>query len=150
MTKLRLYGCTFLLLLLLGCLNGFSQYQLKVICIDRDSVFDQKNLGLQSSFKNKDACVEYIYKIPALLHAKGLATASIDTISFDSLQANVHLYIGDTYKWGHINTKPDDAFLLNASGWNEKKISNKQINFQDVQHAQQQMLDYLENNGYPF
>jgi len=131
-------------------LNGFSQYQLKIICIDRDSIFDQKNLGLQSNFKNKDACIEYVYRIPFLLQAKGFATASVDTIRFDSLQAQVHLYIGDTYKWGHINTKTDDAFILNASGWNEKKISNKLINFQEIQHAQQQMLNYLENNGYPF
>jgi len=98
MTKLRLYGFT-LLLLLLGWLNSYSQYQLKISCIDRDSVFDQKNMGLQSNFKNKDACIEYIYKIPSLLQAKGFATASIDTISIDSVQANVRLYIGDTYKW---------------------------------------------------
>jgi len=150
MTKLRLYGCTVLLLLLFGCLNGFSQYQLKVICIDRDSVFDQKNMGLQSNFKNKDACIEYIYKIPSLLQSKGFATASIDTIRVDSLEADVHLYIGDTYKWGHILTKPDDAIILYASGWNEKKISNKLLNFQEIQHAQQQILNYLENNGYPF
>jgi outer membrane protein assembly factor BamA len=150
MTKLRLYGCTVLLLLLFSCLNGLSQYQLKVICIDRDSVFDQKNIGLQSNFKNRDACIEYIYKIPSLLQSKGFATASIDTMRVDSLEADIRLYIGDTYKWGHILTKPNDAIILNASGWNEKKISDKLLNFQEIQHAQQQLLNYLENNGYPF
>jgi len=107
-------------------------------------------MGLQSNFKNKDACIEYIYKIPSLLQAKGFATASIDTISIDSVQANVRLYIGDTYKWGHIRTTPEDAAILNSSGWNEKKISNKLLNFHEVQVAQQQMLNYMENNGYPF
>ena len=150
MTKLRLYHFTLLLLLLISCLDVFSQYRLQVVCVDKDSIFDQRNLGLQSAFKNRDGCVEYIYKIPSLLESKGFATASIDSIQYDSLQAIVHLYIGDMYKWAHINSKRDDATILNASGWNEKKISNKSVNFQEVQHAQQQILDYLENNGYPF
>ncbi|MBS1599727.1 MAG: BamA/TamA family outer membrane protein [Bacteroidetes bacterium] len=149
MTKLRLYGFT-LVLLLLSCVCGFSQYKLKVICVDRDSVFDQKNIGLQSDFKTKDACIEYIYKIPSMIRAKGFATASIDSIHVDSLQADVRLYIGDTYRWGHISTKPEDAMILNNSGWNEKKISNKLLNFAEIQNVQQQMLNYMENNGYPF
>jgi len=149
MTKLRLYGFT-LLLLMTGWLNSFSQYGLKVICVDKDSIFDQKNLGLQSVFKNRDACIEYIYKIPSFLEAKGFAAASVDSIQYDSTRALVHLYIGDIYKWARINTKSDDAFILNASGWNDKKISHRQVNFEEIQHAQQQILDYLENNGYPF
>ena len=60
MTKLGLYGCTLLLLILLY-LPGYSQYQLRVVCVDRDSVFNQKNLGLQTAFKNRDACAAYIY-----------------------------------------------------------------------------------------
>jgi len=149
MTKLRLYGFT-LLLLMTGWLNSFSQYGLKVICVDKDSIFDQKNLGLQSVFKNRDACIEYIYKIPSFLEAKGFAAASVDSIQYDSTRALVHLYIGDIYKWARINTKSDDAFILNASGWNDKKISHRQVNFEEIQRAQQQILDYLENNGYPF
>ena len=150
MTKLRLYRLTPLILLLLGPLIGLSQYQLKVVCVDKDSVFDQKNIGLESNFKNQDACIEYIYKIPSLLQAKGFATASVDSIHIDSLKADVRLYIGDTYKWGHIHVKPEDQSIINASGWNEKKISGRFLNFQSVQNAQQQVLNYMENNGYPF
>ncbi len=149
MTKLRLYVLT-ILLLLTGCQYAFSQYSLKVICVDKDSVFDQKNLGLQSAFKNRDACIEYIYKIPSLMQSKGFTTASVDSIRYDSLQALVHLYIGDTYRWAHIKSKKEDAIILNASGWDEKKIFDKPVDFQQIQQWQQKILDYLENNGYPF
>ncbi|HTS42828.1 MAG TPA: POTRA domain-containing protein [Puia sp.] len=150
MTKLGLYGGTFLILLLISCLHGFSQYHLKVICIDKDSIFSQKNLGLQSVFRDKDACIEYIYKIPSLLQTKGFSTASVDSIRIDSMQALVNLYIGDVYHWAHINTKKEDAVILNATGWNDKKISNRSVDFQQIQQEEQQILDYLENNGYPF
>src|ERR1043166_4271016 len=108
MTKLRLYRLTPLILLLLGPLIGLSQYQLKGVCVDKDSVFDQKNIGLQSNFKNQEDWIEYIYKIPSLLQSKGFATAAVDSIHIDSLQADVRLYIGDTYKWGHIHVRPED------------------------------------------
>ena len=150
MTKLRLYSCTLLLLLLMGCLNVFSQYQLKVICIDKDSLFNQENLGLQSSFKNRAVCTQYIYELPLLLQKKGFATASIDSIRYDSTEAFVHLYMGDTLKWTRLITKKNDAVILNAIGWNDKFVSNQPINFEQVQNVQQRILDYLENNGYPF
>jgi outer membrane protein assembly factor BamA len=149
MTKLGLYGCTFLFLMTMG-LSGFSQYQLTVICADGDSVFNQQNLGLQTSFKNKGACIDYIYHIPSLLQAKGFATASIDSIRYDSLQAFIKLYIGEVYRWGHIQTRKTDQNILLGSGWDDHKISGKLLNFQQMQKAQQQILDYLENNGYPF
>src|ERR1700730_12904260 len=141
MTKLRLYRCTFLLLLLMGCLNAFSQYQLKIICIDRDSLFNQENLGLQSSFKNRAVCTQYIYELPVLIQKKGFATASIDSIRYDSAVAFVHLYLGDTLKWSHLITKKNDAVILNAVGWDDKNFSNQPINFQQVQNVQQRVLD---------
>jgi len=149
MTKLGLYGCTLLLLILLY-LPGYSQYQLRVVCVDRDSVFNQKNLGLQTAFKNRDACAAYIYQIPAMLQARGFATASVDSVHYDSLHAIINLYIGDVYKWGHISTRREDETVLAASGWNDLKMTGKLLNFQQLQKGQQQVLDYLENNGYPF
>ncbi|HTQ29230.1 MAG TPA: hypothetical protein VMI35_13925 [Puia sp.] len=149
MTKLGLYAAACVWLTLVG-LSGYSQYRLKVVCVDRDSVFNQKNLGLQEAFKNRDACTEYIYRMPSILQAKGFAAASIDSIRFDSIQAVVNLYVGDVYKWGHIHTRKADENILAASGWNDLKLTGRLFNFQQIQKAQQQILDYMENNGYPF
>lgn len=131
-------------------MNGFSQYKLNIVCVNPDSAFSQKNLKLQSSFKNREACTEYIYELPELLHSKGFENTSIDSIRFDSTQAFIQLYIGEALTWSHIHTKKEDAVILNAVGWNEKKIGGKPVDFTRVQRTQQQILDYLENNGYPF
>src|ERR1700730_13378150 len=108
MAKIRLYGCIFLVLLLLNCINGFSQYHLKIICVDKDSLFTQKNLGLLSSFKNMGSCMEYINQLPASMEAKGFATVSLDSIRYDSLEAIVRLFLGDQFKWSHIHTQQTD------------------------------------------
>ncbi len=150
MAKLRLYDCILLLLLLLGCVNGFSQYHLKIVCIDKDSLFTQKNLGLVSSFKSMASCAEYINQLPAYLEAKGFATVSLDSIRYDSSEAFVRLYLGDEFKWSHIHTLQTDATLLSGVGWDEKKYLAKPLNFRQIQYTQQLILEWLENNGYPF
>jgi outer membrane protein assembly factor BamA len=150
MAKLRLYGCTFFLLLILSSGSGFSQYRLKVICIDRDSLFTQENLNLTASFRNQTSCLQYIIQLPVLLQTRGFAGASIDSIRFDSLQARVQLYLGDSFTWAHIHTRRADAPVLNGIGWIQKNFEEKPFNFRQFQQAQQKMLDWLENNGYPF
>ncbi len=150
MTKLRLYRCITILTLLLAAGNGYSQYRLKIFPVDKDSVFLMKNMALQTSFKNKASCIEYLYGLPSVLQAKGYITASIDSIYSDSVQTAVQLYIGGTFKWAHINTKYIDPEILFNSNWNEKNFSNKPLNFVQFQNSQQQVLNYLENNGYPF
>jgi outer membrane protein assembly factor BamA len=148
MTKLRLYVCT--ALLLTSCINGYSQYHLTVSLVDKDSLFNQKNLGLSAEFKDRVACAEYVYRIPALLQSKGFTAASLDSMHYDSTRAFIRLYLGDMFKVSHINTSKADGVILNSSGWNDKKFSGKSLNFHSVELAQQQVLNYLENNGYPF
>src|ERR1035437_6497280 len=149
MTKLRLYDCTLFLLLALSCQTGFSQYQLKVNCVDRDSLFNQQNLNLTASFRNRTSCLQYIDQIPALLQSRGFAGASLDSISYDSAQARVRLYLGEAFSWAHIKTRSADAAILSGIGWNEKKYDEKPLNFHQFQLEQQRLLDWLENNGYP-
>jgi len=148
MTKLRLYGCT--AFLLMACLHGLSQYKLTISLVDRDSLFTQSNLGLSGNFKDRTSCTAYIYKIPSLLQTKGFSTVSIDSTHYDSLSAFIRLYLGQTFKVNNIHTKRDDLVILNGSGWNDRKLTGKPLNFQQLQDAQQDLLNYLENNGYPF
>jgi outer membrane protein assembly factor BamA len=150
MTKLGLYTVTVLWFVLWGGQVAFAQYPLHVRCVDRDSVFDQKNLGLQRVFLNRGSCMDYVNNLPALLQAKGFATASVDSVHSDSLGAFVQLFIGDVYTWGHIFTSRLDAPILSASGWADRRLPAHPFNYAQLQSAEQQILNYLENNGYPF
>jgi outer membrane protein assembly factor BamA len=94
--------------------------------------------------------MEYVNQLPASLEAKGFATVSLDSIRYDSSEAFVRLYLGDVFKWSHILTLPSDATLLSGIGWDEKKYLAKPLNFPQIQRNQQLIMEWLENNGYPF
>ena len=147
MTKLRGYGI--IAFMLLSHLQGWSQYHLQILPVDKDSGFVKK-LNLTTTFKSREACAEYLISIPALLQAKGFVTASLDSIRYDSSKAIVRLYTGNPYRWAQINTKSVDPGLLSAVAWNERSFSHRPMDFGQFRARQQLMLDYLEDNGYPF
>ena len=130
--------------------HGYAQYQLKIVPVDKDSAFIRKTLTLQTSFKNRSACIQYIYDLPAVLQAKGYITASVDSVHSDSVESSLQLYVGDVFTWAHINTSHTDQQILANANWNDRNFSGKPLDFVQFQHSQQLLLNYLEDNGYPF
>src|SRR5262245_16575621 len=104
---------------------GQASYHLSATCIDKDPDFLKNEIGLQTEFPARASCVQYVNKLPALLQSKGFVTASIDSVFFDSSSAKLVLYLGQRYKWAHIQTSAADPQVLAASGWHEKMFSNK-------------------------
>jgi len=152
MAKVDVYGHKRMMLLLaLICLLPLSmlgQYRLIIRPVDKDSVFVQQNLKLQPSFRNMDFCREYVSGLPNLLRTKGYAAASVDSVHFDSTFAIVSLYVGEGFRLVNLNTDSVDKKLLDAVALFKK--GERPLNFHQVQTMQEKMLDYLENNGYPF
>lgn len=109
-----------------------------------------QSLNLQTSFANKQLCTNYIFKLPAILTAKGYPTASVDSIFYDSISTHINLYLGEQYKWIEINTDSVDKKVVNETGWNNRLFDNNKINFFRLQNQQQKILNYYETRGYPF
>jgi outer membrane protein assembly factor BamA len=149
MAKLRLYGCT-VLLLLSSCPQVHAQYTLRVSLQSPDSILSAAALSIPASFKNRQDCTDYVYKLTGLLQDRGFASASVDNVHFDSASAFMQLYIGDRFAWSSIKARPEDAELLRAAGWNSKKFKGKPARLDKVNEEELLLLNYLENNGYPF
>jgi outer membrane protein assembly factor BamA len=135
--------------LFIAC-SGWAQYPLHIQSADKDSLFIHKELGLTTSFKNKDACTEYIFTIPALLQNKGYLTASVDSVVAEATGTTIRLYVGESYRWTRIDVGGVDPALLSAVAWSDRTFSHHLVDFRQYQARQQQLLDYLEDNGYPF
>lgn len=125
------------------------QYNLKITPVDRDTSV-VRTLALTTSFKTRAACLDYINLLPFNLRKKGYITASVDSSFMDSTGGSIQLYLGELYRWAHVKTDSVDRELLDAVKWNRKNFDNKTMETNDLQAVQRQMLDYLENNGYPF
>ena len=141
----------FLIIILIQNISfGQTSYFLIARSVDKTSEFLKNEIGLQTEFPSRPVCIDYVNKLPSLLQAKGFVNASLDSIFFDTTSARLVLYIGEQYKWAHINIASADPQVLSVSGWNGKIFSNKPMNFDQLRGFQENMLIYLENNGYPF
>ena len=138
------------MLLLISGLKGYPQYPLRISLQAADSVLSPADLGIPASFKDRNACTEYVYRLPGLLQDKGFAAASIDSAHFDSAYAFIQLYIGDKFSWASVRVKPEDAVMLRDAGWSTKKITGKPARLDKIQSEELILLNYMENNGFPF
>jgi outer membrane translocation and assembly module TamA len=153
MTKVKVYPYKVLVVVMI--MVAFpailtAQYKLYIEPVDRDSIFLKDSLKLQTDFRNRDACSDYIDRLPAMLIAKGYAAASVDSVLLDTLQAKIILYVGETLKWTGIRTDSVDKRILDGVAWNSKNMSAKPVNLQQFEAIRQKMLNNLENTGYPF
>ena len=127
-----------------------AQYRLQIKPVDKDSAFIYTTLRLQSNFRNEVQAQEYLTNLPGLMQSKGYPAASIDTVYYDSLGAVCTLYVGETFQWAHLRIDSADRKLLDAINWNTRTYNKQALSFEQVLAARQKLLDYLENNGYPF
>lgn len=127
-----------------------AQFRLQIKPVDKDSGFIYTTLRLQSDFKNEVLAREYIDNLPGLLQSKGYPAASIDTILYTPLGVVCSLYVGETFQWARLRIDSADRKFLEAINWNVRTLQQESLNFEQVLAARQKLLDYLENNGYPF
>ncbi|GAB3430326.1 hypothetical protein GCM10027516_38120 [Niabella aquatica] len=127
-----------------------SNFTLSLIPIDKDSTFMSRAVQPQTRFISRDECIAYIEKLPTQLHAKGYITASVDDVNIDTTSATAHLFLGEIYRWASVSADEASRSWLSKIGWTELFFSEKQYDRNKVEDLQQQMLNYMENNGYPF
>ena len=127
-----------------------AQYRLKILPVDKDSLFITKTLELQQDFSNRIVCTQYIINITETLLQKGFPTASIDSIGYDSTSASIKLFVGDAYKLMNINTGAVNPRELEQAGWNEKSILNKPLDPERLRQLKENLVAYYEESGYPF
>ncbi len=127
-----------------------NNYRLSIHPVDKDSGFISQNFALKTSFENKVQCSQYVSKLPSLLQSKGYIAASVDSVLTVDNQTIVHLFVGQNY--GHLNLKIPviNQGLVQQAGWKYNGEDNLQLRFDDYSPAREKLLDYLENNGYPF
>lgn len=136
--------------LLMGLISSSqNNYSLLIEPVDKTPSFIE-SLGLRKKFINKNECSNYIPQIVPGLQARGFVTASIDSVRFDSTSAYVKLFIGQLYKWTSISASNEAAKWLRQIAWSESMFHDELLNYERVSALQQRMLNYFENNGYPF
>ncbi len=127
-----------------------NNYFLSIRFIDKDSSFKSQDLKLQAAFNSEVATMEYINTLPGLLVSKGYPVASVDSFWTVSTTTYVNVYLGIKYSWVQLATSNIEKKILDITDFRDKNFFDKPINFQQLQLLQQRILNYYENQGYPF
>lgn len=130
--------------LLLYCSFSFAQSNYR-LHYHADSI-NLNSLKLKTDFSSKLTATQYIAGITKNLLSRGYLAASVDSVLYDSLKAEVFLYIGHRYHWGKVQVPPNYADLFNHG---EFRFSGF-VAGDDIAARQEKVLNYLANNGHPF
>lgn len=127
-----------------------NRYTLSVIPVDKDSVFVETVVRPKKEFINRDDCTVYLGQLVPTLQARGYITASIDSIQTDSLHTSVYVFFGEVYQWAAVYADETSRRWLRQVGWTPDTFTQQQYDPDKIATLQQRMLEYMENNGYPF
>ena len=154
MAKVNRYRLMAVLIVLMPC-TFFSKvfcqntYRLLIHSVDKDSLSAAQNSGLKTTFKSMSECNDYVKQLPFVLQQKGYISASVDSVSEAGDQTVIYLFSGEKYNLLNLHVHDRDKNYLAQAGWKfEGKRNN--LSFEDYRQTSEKLLDYFEENGYPF
>ncbi|MCP4438289.1 MAG: BamA/TamA family outer membrane protein [Aureispira sp.] len=123
--------------------------KLEVRVLDQPSKF-LKRWKYKASHPDSSSINAELSKLLQALQAKAYLAASIDTLFRDGNQFTAFLFAGERYEWAHLQNGNVPSPYLNAIGFKERLYSNSPFFYKEVEQLQTKLLQYLENNGFPF
>lgn len=138
----------FTALLLCSFFAGAQELRLQVLSEGRKSTVGR--LNYQKRFTTRQAAYNEVQRIVETLHYKGYLLATVDTLYADSTTVTARISENKVFKTAYLrlgNLNPDLASKLGIS---EKLWFNKPFRYKEVARSYQKILQYYENNGYPF
>ncbi len=151
MFKLKHKGLT--VILFLSCLFHLQAQKklfLKIVNIDSASSKDFKIPDYNKVFLAPKLRLAELQKLVETIHNESYLTATVDSMTEDSVLLTAFLKTGDPYKWAYIRKGNVEEVALNLSGFHEKIFTNKPFYFTAASNFMNRILSYYENTGYPF
>jgi outer membrane protein assembly factor BamA len=84
------------------------------------------------------------------LREDGYLAASVDSVVLDSVHVSAYLFTGPRFKWGRLSFDSIDSKILRRAGIRARSFSGKPVKAGKLAAAQEKLIRYHENNGFPF
>jgi outer membrane protein assembly factor BamA len=140
-----------LLVLLWGTFAMAQQpISIQLKSVDQDSANLYNALTFESQVPDSLTAMVLLRQLLGQLHAQSFIEASIDSIQQNDSIWTAFIYRGLAYEWAQLaNGNVEEAFLSQV-GFREKLYQNKAFHYTDLRKLLESLLEYAENNGYPF
>lgn len=102
-------------------------------------------------FKSEKELLDHVNNTKNTLVRKGYVLANLDSLIWDSLSAMVFFYQGPKFDRLVIQVQERDKYLIRKMPrLNERFLKNTDFNPAEVERILVELLNYLQNNGFPF
>jgi len=129
--------------------NGLAQeYSIIIHSVEREQVtgFSPGPLVANDSLQ----VYRILKDILGDLRGKGYLAASVDSLVFDSISAEAWIYGGPRFEWGRLSMDSVDGKILRKARVRQRSFTGKPVKYSRLAIAQEKILKWYENNGYPF
>ncbi|MES2760901.1 MAG: hypothetical protein V4677_01795 [Bacteroidota bacterium] len=129
-------------------LTAQNSYKFQVINTDSATVF--KKITYKKQFSNKEFVEKEANKIYISLIDEGYISASIDSMINNGFNYTAYISAGKKYKWVNLRYAKKDQAIVSKLGYNERFFSKRPFRFSELSKFMEKIINYYENNGYPF
>lgn len=92
----------------------------------------------------------HVLKILHTLAERSYLNATVDSLVFADNVCKAYINPNQSYKWIVLSSGNVNKDLLKECGWRADLFLNKQFSFTQYKLQADRLLNYLEQNGYPF
>jgi len=131
--------------------NAQQPFRLKLIWpTTNQAQLVQKNVDYNSFITDSLVFAATIKSIVLQCNELSFLTASISSIQLIKDTALVNISLGNSYKWVKLTKGNVPLDVLSAAGFREQQFIDKTFNPKQFTKTAERILQFLENNGYPF
>ena len=119
--------------------------------IDKGKSVSQDIFVNYQFFNTPDACDRFLKKdLLSLLQKKGYLAASLDSVVNSEIKTIAWIHLGNQYEWGQLKIDSTTSSELSTIGFDNRFPKGMLIEPIKLVEFKEHILEFYENNGYPF
>jgi translocation and assembly module TamA len=124
-----------------------QNYQLR---ISNEKTLPVKNINYKKQAGRKNLAIKELNNLIVFFQSKGYLLAYADTLEQNEQQLTVSINTGEQLKWARLKMGNLNPSLASKVGFSEKLYLQKPFSGRQLAQLKERIINYYENNGYPF
>ncbi len=125
-----------------------QKYTLIIEGIDNEQL--PLRLKNRYSFNDSTAVLNFLDETIFRLKNKGFLSASLDTICEENNEISAKIFFGRKYFWNDLHIDSSEYKAFSKAGIKTRHYKKRPLTTNSINKLQTKIINYYENNGYPF
>jgi len=148
--RITAYTVSVLMLMLYTEVSTAQSYRVMLHAVDENELLLNQTVSSPGNYSDGSAALSFIQGILPALQEKGYLAASVDSLAVFETTYNVYVFLGKQYKWADVDFSQIPESILTQSAIKKEQWTGRLLKPQQVARVSEKLLEWAENNGYPF